>query len=138
MQNGFLFCSKCGNVVERFKRGRRCQACMLEDNRRQITAWKKRHPEQVLESIRKASFKRLYGITPEQARELYGRQEGKCALCLKSIPFDGRERAIDHDHVTGRVRGILCRTCNQTLGHLEKQAGSFAAWVRRAAAYLKD
>lgn len=115
-----------------------CKECLRERRREWSRAWRAKHPEKNLEHIRRASFKYHYGISLEAARAIYDAQGGKCALCVKSIPFDGRQRAIDHDHATGRVRGILCGTCNRILGHIEKLDVSLNAWVRRLHAYLKE
>lgn len=54
---------------------------------------------------------RMYGISVEEVESLRGR--GKCDVC------DGVEGlSIDHDHETGKVRGLLCRGCNLALGHV--------------------
>ncbi len=51
-------------------------------------------------------YAKLYGITLEQYDRMFKRQAGKCALCRRP---PGRTRlAVDHDHKTGRVRGLLC------------------------------
>ena len=69
-----------------------------------------------------------YGLTPEMYREMFERQEGLCALCeLRPIAH------IDHDHETGRVRGLLCQECNTGLGKL----GDSADALRRALAYVE-
>lgn len=53
-------------------------------------------------------------VAPLRAKVLAG-QGGKCALCQRepSTPV------LDHDHFTGRIRGVLCRGCNAMLGHIE-------------------
>lgn len=58
-----------------------------------------------------------YGLTPEQVDELLVRQGGRCAICPTTEP-GGRykEWAIDHCHVSGEVRGLLCHHCNTALG----------------------
>lgn len=57
---------------------------------------------------------RRYGITIDAYREMLSRQNGACAICL-SLP--GRSRLhIDHNHDTGRVRGLLCSRCNAGVG----------------------
>jgi hypothetical protein len=56
-----------------------------------------------------------YGISKEQYLELIIVQDNKCAICGKSP--DKKRFAIDHDHETGIVRGLLCITCNVELGY---------------------
>lgn len=55
-----------------------------------------------------------YGLTPEDYVELLQKQGGGCALCgsLHSQLSDKRRLSVDHDHGTGRVRGLLCYICN--------------------------
>ncbi len=55
---------------------------------------------------------RTYGITGEQYDELLARQGGGCGLCGKTKEEEGQFLAVDHDHKSGRIRGILCRYCN--------------------------
>src|SRR5690349_757828 len=60
---------------------------------------------------------RLYGIKPEAYQALVESQAGRCAIC-KTIPTtQKRALAVDHDHATGRIRGLLCHYCNGMLGH---------------------
>jgi hypothetical protein len=85
---------------------------------------------------------RRYGLAPEQYRLLYLAQMGRCWICRKARgihPDDprgtgGRRLAVDHNHLTGAVRGLLCsggdRTCNRIIGWLNADA------LRRAADYL--
>ncbi len=55
-----------------------------------------------------------YGLTITAYRDLLDRQSGACAICL-SLPNRNRLH-IDHDHATGRVRGLLCTRCNAGIG----------------------
>lgn len=72
------------------------------------------------------------GITPNEYFEKVSRQEGRCAIC-GGLPGENALN-VDHDHRTGRVRGLLCTQCNRTLERLEK----FTGWAVKAAAYLKE
>ena len=64
-----------------------------------------------------------YGITLEDYDRMYESQNGVCAICLKPETTKDRWRrggikrlAVDHDHETGAVRGLLCDRCNKALG----------------------
>lgn len=57
--------------------------------------------------------KAVYGITPEAYQMLLDWQGGVCAICER--PSKVRRLAVDHDHATGKVRGLLCRHCNYEL-----------------------
>ena len=56
--------------------------------------------------------KSTYGITESQFQTLMLIQCGKCAICTEIM----KSPHVDHDHATGRVRGLLCRTCNVGIG----------------------
>ena len=63
-----------------------------------------------------------YNITPEEAVELFEKQNSSCAICNKLFPETLGKRggpSIDHCHSTGKVRGILCTNCNIGLGHFK-------------------
>jgi hypothetical protein len=58
-----------------------------------------------------------YGITPEEKENLLRLQDGKCGICPRTEP-GGRYNVfhVDHCHITGKVRGLLCDRCNRALG----------------------
>ena len=71
-----------------------------------------------------SSFKdrlRVYGLTREDYAVLLEEQGGVCAICREPCAT-GQTLSVDHDHATGRVRGLLCRTCNLGIGHLRDDA----------------
>ena len=72
---------------------------------------------------------RALGVTDEEYRRLLEAQGGHCALC-PNVPKT-RRLHVDHDHKTGRVRGLLCYRCNRALPtYLDSD------WLRRAATYV--
>lgn len=73
-------------------------------------------------------LKKKYGLTPSERQVLLEAQDGRCAGCRRLVG----EFCVDHDHVTGRVRGLLCRPCNFALGHVSDDP----ATLRRLADYL--
>lgn len=69
-------------------------------------------------SDRKSYLKRKYGITPEQYDALLAKQEGGCAICGRP-PRRDIALHVDHEHGTGRIRGLLCFRCNNALGDFD-------------------
>lgn len=69
-------------------------------------------------------FKWRYGITIDDRQKIYDIQEGKCANegCRESIMLRAGPNGahVDHCHITGVVRGLLCRYCNQALGMIKE------------------
>jgi hypothetical protein len=68
-----------------------------------------------------------YGITFEEFSAMLDAQEGKCAIC--ETEFEG-EPMVDHDHVTRRVRGLLCKHCNTGLGMFHDDVQRLSAAAR--------
>ena len=60
---------------------------------------------------------RTYGLEPGQYEAMLASQGGRCAIC-GNRPVK-RRLAVDHDHITNRVRGLLCMRCNRALGMWE-------------------
>jgi hypothetical protein len=66
---------------------------------------------------RNTDFKKRLGITLDEADVMLSRQGGACAICARDLTgVDLRRRPVDHDHATGKVRAILCCSCNTGLG----------------------
>lgn len=61
-------------------------------------------------------LKNRYGLTPDKWESIFRSQKCLCAICGTNTP-GAKGWQTDHDHRTGTVRGILCRPCNQGLGH---------------------
>lgn len=77
---------------------------------------------------------RKYKLTVEDFARRVLAQDGKCVICDKVLEFRQGGAAVDHDHKTGRVRGILCTYCNKWfLGALERGGRARAV---RACRYL--
>jgi len=83
-------------------------------------------------------YRRVFGITLQDVKQMLQKQDGKCALCSRELSvLQGRGFStiahVDHDHVTGKVRGILCGNCNTALGKL----GDSIESIERVLSYLK-
>jgi hypothetical protein len=74
--------------------------------------------------IRDANLKALYGISLPQYEKLLRLQDGVCAICARP-PRGKRPLDVDHDHESGRVRGLLCGNCNRAIGLLDEKPELF-------------
>jgi hypothetical protein len=94
--------------------GRRCRPCVSKAN----------HEKRVAE---------VYGLADGEYDLLLANQDGACAICQRK---PGAKRlAVDHNHDTDEVRGLLCRGCNRdVLGHLRESVEA----LQRAIAYIQD
>lgn len=78
------------------------------------------HHRERLKAARKAAHEarvgKVYGLKPGQYEALYEAQGGVCFIC-RLATGKTRRLAVDHDHKTGYVRGLLCKPCNSMLAH---------------------
>ena len=77
-------------------------------------------------------LKHRFGISVEEYEQMLVAQSGGCAIC-GCVNVDERRLAVDHDHKTGRIRGLLCHHCNVVLGHVNDSP----ARLRQLIAYIK-
>lgn len=105
-----------------------------EKNRKIILEKAKKYADKNREAIKKksrAAYKanpgkthsyqiwHRYGITEKEYWTIFDAQGGCCAICGKTRKEDGRNLSVDHNHKTGKVRGLLCWKCNRALGHFD-------------------
>jgi hypothetical protein len=124
--------------LERPERRRAAQRRYRESHREQINErarrWRESHRDQVNERARlkwqtdpdlrkkrrmqnrlwqrKNIFKKVYGISMADYEAMFERQGGACAICKRT----GLKLCVDHCHLTGEVRGLLCSRCNSAIG----------------------
>lgn len=65
-------------------------------------------------------FKRVYGISLEDYKRMLILQEDRCLICKTHKSNLSKALAVDHDHITGKVRGLLCGHCNIAIGLLKE------------------
>lgn len=114
-------------------RKRQCRPCVATEMRK----WSANNQR----SVRATKMKKHFGISIEQYEALYEQAKGCCQICGVAIPShldnDAKKLAakvaIDHDHKTGRVRGLLCGSCNCSIGYMLDDP----ARLRAAAEYLE-
>jgi hypothetical protein len=94
-------------------------------------AWAKAHPERAKRTQRRHLLKKYYGLSERDYDAMVASQGGLCGLCRR--PPGKRGLAVDHDHSTGRVRALLCDSCNVALGLMRDDP----ALLRAAANYIE-
>lgn len=94
--------------------------------------WYKNNREVVLESQRGYQLKRNYGVDVEWYDSKIIEQDGVCALCRNTC-LTGNRLAVDHDHRTGQVRGLICMRCNISL----ERAEGIDGWLETTIKYLE-
>lgn len=80
--------------------------------------WCKENPEKRKEYARKSSLKCHYGISIDEYNIMLKQQNNKCAICDSFVVGGGggKNFYVDHNHITGKIRGLLCHKCNTSLG----------------------
>ena len=82
-----------------------------EKERRYKELWQAAHPDWA----RKSHLKLNYNLSMSDYKQLHDSQNGLCAIC-KQPERKYKYLAVDHDHNTGHIRGLLCASCNNVLG----------------------
>lgn len=97
-----------------------------EKNREKGKRFREANPKAYREIDARTNLKRKYGISKEQYLQMLSAQDGCCAICERPLisvfeverpkPQAELVTRVDHDHATGKVRGLLCFSCNVGLG----------------------
>jgi hypothetical protein len=136
--DGGPICPKCG--ASDWGTRNRCNSCRAQSARgawagdpeasrakdsARHRAWRRANPEKARAQKRRS----LYRLDAECFAALLVEQDDRCAICRSPDPA-----CVDHCHVTGRVRGILCRSCNTALGQFRDDPTLLLA----ASAYVEE
>ncbi len=116
----------------------------LEEKKAYSKKYREEHREGLLEYFKRYRAEnkqkyvernlRQYGITQHEYNEILAYQDGKCAICKTEKPKGHSNKLyVDHDHKTGKVRGLLCSRCNSILGYCEDKE----VVLMNAIAYLR-
>lgn len=139
-------CGKCKQLLplelfynaanSRDGKGYRCKPC-------DVVARKESRAKspRTAEGYRRRALKLKYGFTPEFYNEILKAQGGCCRICKTTNPCgEGNINtkrtfsfAVDHDHETGQIRGLLCNTCNRGLGFFKDSVNL----LKNAVSYLE-
>lgn len=127
-------CTKCFknkketeyNFRENNYRRRQCKACCYENNRKNY-----KHEQE-----RNRKLKQKFGIDNLEYQRLLEKQKGVCGICFNEQKVLKRNRgflSVDHNHKTGKIRGLLCGNCNRAIGLLYDNT----KLLKQAIKYLK-
>lgn len=102
-----------------------------ERKRKASSVWKEKNPDKVLNK----RYKERYGITYEQYKDMLKEQNHKCFLCgADEVDVTRSKLCVDHCHATGKIRKLLCHSCNCGLGHFNDDPEI----LKKAVAYLEN
>ena len=116
-------CALCEHELSHKRHNARKKYCYLCELKVKQAATAARHDKYVCDT---------YGLQPGDYARMYEAQGGHCAICHRATGAT-RRLAVDHDHKTGKVRGLLCKSCNRLLGFARDDPNFFL----RAGMYLQ-
>ncbi len=147
MSNYTKICSKCKiekdinnfhfNSKEEGTRKSKCKDCQAK----YIQSYKAKNPDKVKDIWRKASRKYInydirrnktlkkYGLDLQSYNNLFDKQNGGCKICGDKVNL-----CVDHNHKTGKIRGLLCNGCNRGIGFMKENISN----LEKAILYLKE
>ncbi len=120
---GRLRCNDCHQKYEKDRWGRnaekhaaykkeRYEKVSKEADKKRANDWYYRNKDRV----KAKNIERLYGISNEEYEEMQIRCNNRCELCQKIVD----KLCVDHNHTTGKIRGLLCVHCNSLVGYCKE------------------
>lgn len=126
--------------IARKKLRSECKSCSktknkkyFENNKQTLNQKQKEWNSSNKQKVRNSKLKRKFGINLEEKEKLFSLQNHQCAICKTKENIRDRDWDVDHCHITGKVRGILCSNCNRGLGLFKDDPSTLLS----AFAYLK-
>lgn len=104
-----------------------CKPCATKKSR----VWHSTHKDDAAYKAKRQDsyFKTKYSVSKEVRDQMLIEQDNKCAICHVSLSADGGHTHTDHNHQTGKIRGILCTNCNRGLGHFKDSKDNLQAAI---------
>ena len=95
---------------------------------------KKKYVTSNARSVKNSALKHHYGIDIDQFELMKVQQNNSCAVCSKHETNLTRSLCVDHSHSSGKVRSLLCASCNSVLGLIEENINT----AKKIVKYLED
>ncbi len=124
----FLYDYSCKKSNDMVYWNARCNKCRVDDAKLRYKTDKT--------LARNSNLRNLYNISIKEFDEIVAKQGGRCAICRREEDKSARMSSfhVDHDHKTGKVRGVLCGSCNISLGRFHDDVSI----LLNAVEYLKS
>ena len=113
---------------------RECGSSANRDNHRKYG-----RPDKTYTTQRDYALRHHYGLSLEVYNDMLEQQDYRCAICARRKEDIGSGKlsfSVDHNHITGAVRGLLCGPCNTGIGSLQGDEG--IEMLQNAISYLRD
>jgi hypothetical protein len=98
-----------------------CRECQKKSAKDRYNIDPNAHKQRTKVNQRSYTAKK-FGLTFSELEAMYVQQDNRCAICGVSEEDHGKYLAIDHCHQTGKVRGLLCMSCNTGLGNFKDRS----------------
>jgi len=136
---GKKICGKCkqersltefnGDKNSPDKKSWQCKKCRADYRRSErvrarTSVYNKKYAKENLDLIRQKerrnNLKYKFGLTVQQYDKMFQDQGGECKICSIAQSQLKKKLCVDHNHDTGRIRGLLCDSCNRAMGLLKE------------------
>jgi len=103
-----VYCRSCQSIINK-----QWRINNLSTARGCCSTWAKSNPNNLADK----ALKRNYGISLSDKIAIMESQDYKCAICGDELALGDKHTHLDHDHITGKIRGVLCYRCNHLIGN---------------------
>ena len=108
------------NKEKRKEQNRKRYASHRDEMKEDAKRWRQNNKEKCRQTNWNSRLKMTYGITSDEYNKVLAEQNGCCAICGNPNAEYKRRLHIDHNHSTGKIRGLLCVRCNSGLGNFQE------------------
>lgn len=130
-------CKECKSIIQKENRKKLGEIqkekdrILYQKNKEHRVNYAREYRVKYPERTRATNLKRKYGITQNDYDKTLNIQNNKCAICERDMNEYGKIFCVDHNHTTGKVRGLLCDPCNYGLGFYEKHKDKYIKYLKK-------
>jgi hypothetical protein len=130
-------CKVCKSIIQKENRKKlgeiqkQKDRILYQKNKEHRVNYAREYRVKYPERTRATNLKQKYGITQNDYDKMLNLQNNKCAICSRDMGQCGKIFCVDHNHTTGKVRGLLCDPCNYGLGFYEKHKDKYIEYLKK-------